>query len=160
MFRSKHHLPVSSLRSAELRGFSKAEPILCRYAIQEGMFMLFKNHRNAVTTFVLSTAALALPALLSAQPIRVGEDEARKAALQKTQPTYPPIARQMNLSGRVLLDVTVDTAGSVEKVDVVSGNPILAGSASQAAKQWKFQPFTADGKATEAVIRIGFDFSR
>ena len=122
--------------------------------------MSFKNRHFAFAGFVLSAVSLALPVLMSAQPLRVGEDEARKAAVQKTQPTYPPIARQMNLSGRVLLDITVDTNGSVEKVDIVSGNPILAGSASQAAKQWKFQPFTADGKNTEAIIRIGFDFSR
>jgi periplasmic protein TonB len=65
----------------------------------------------------------------------------------------------MNLSGKVLVDITVASDGSVEKVDVVSGNPILAGAAVTAGKRWKFNPFKVDGKATEAVVRVAFDFT-
>lgn len=99
-------------------------------------------------------------ASLFGQPVRIQDDEAKKAIVQKVQPAYPPIARQMNLSGRVLVDITVAADGSVEKVDVVSGNPILAGSAVSAAKHWKFNPFQVDGKTTEAIVRIAFDFSK
>jgi protein TonB len=114
------------------------------------------------TSVRLTAAALAAFCAGSAfaQPVRVQEDDAKKAALQKIQPTYPPIARQMNLAGRVLVDLTVAVDGTVEKVDVVSGNPILAGSATAAAKRWKFQPFQADGKPTDAVVRIAFDFNK
>jgi protein TonB len=94
------------------------------------------------------------------QPVRIQEDEAKKAAVQRAQPTYPPIARQLNLSGRVVVDLNVDPEGAVDKVDVVSGNPILATSAVTAAKRWKFQPFQLEGKPTEAVVRIAFDFSK
>jgi protein TonB len=97
---------------------------------------------------------------LFGQPIRVQDEDARKATIQRVEPAYSPIARQMNLTGRVLVDLTVNTDGSVEKTDVVSGNPILASSAVTAAKRWKFQPFQADGKPTEAVVRIRFDFNK
>lgn len=108
----------------------------------------------ACAAFLLFSAAS-----LFGQPVRIQDDEAKKAIVQKVQPTYPPIARQMNLSGRVMVDITVAADGSVEKVDVVSGNPILAGAAVSAGKRWKFNPFQVDGKATEAVVRIAFDFS-
>jgi protein TonB len=94
-----------------------------------------------------------------AQLIRVPEDQAKKAIISKVEPAYPPLARQMRLSGHVLLDMYVDETGSVEKADVVSGNPILGNAAVTAAKRWRFQPFQADGKATKAVVRVGFDFA-
>jgi protein TonB len=94
------------------------------------------------------------------QPVRIQDDEAKKAALQKVQPAYPAIARQLNLAGRVLVDLTVSPDGTVEKVDVVNGNPILANATIPAAKRWKFSPFQVDGKPTEAVVRVAFDFSK
>jgi protein TonB len=120
-----------------------------------------RAYPNKVTFILVSTiATLLLGKSLPAQPIRVQDEDARKAAIEKVQPTYSPIARQMNLTGRVLLDLTVNTDGSVEKADVVSGNPILSSSAVTAAKRWKFQPFQSDGKPTEAVVRIAFEFNK
>lgn len=126
------------------------------------MSNLYKNHPK-FSRFVL---ALAVPALAGffvqsalATVIRVPEAQARKAIVQKVQPSYPTLARQMGLSGHVVLDMYVDPSGNVEKANVVSGNPILGNAAVQAAKQWRFQPFEANGKATEAVIRVGFDFN-
>ena len=111
----------------------------------------------------LASAALFLASgsvSLFAQPVRIQDNEAQKAALQKVQPSYPAIARQLNLAGRVVVDLTVNAAGSVEKVDVVNGNPILANAAVPAAKRWKFTPFQVDGKPTEAVVRVAFDFNK
>jgi protein TonB len=92
--------------------------------------------------------------------IRVEESEAKKNIITKVEPDFPPIAKQMNLSGRVEVDLHVEETGKVDKVDAVSGNPILAGAAIAAAKRWKFQPFEAEGKPTKAVVRIAFSFVR
>jgi protein TonB len=92
--------------------------------------------------------------------VRVDESEAKKNIITKVEPEFPAIAKQMNLSGRVEVDIHVDEAGKVEKVDAVSGNPILAGAATNAAKHWKFQPFEADGKPTKVVVRVAFSFIR
>jgi len=90
--------------------------------------------------------------------IAVSEVEAKKAIIKKVTPNYPPIARQMKLSGRVELTVTIDEDGGVESAKIKNGNPILGGSAVMATKQWKFSPFTADGKASKATTVITFDF--
>ena len=96
---------------------------------------------------------------LMADPIRVADSEAMKSVLQKVRPEYPPIAKQLKLSGRVVVDLTVAEDGTVEKADVVAGNPILGNAAKNAGKNWKFTPFQADGKSSKAVIRINFDFA-
>jgi periplasmic protein TonB len=138
-----------------------------RYGLQVTNMSIFQDLQRTVKSDMKAFALPAALVLLSgavrplvAQPVRIQEEEAKKAAVAKVQPTYPAIARQMNLAGRVLVDLTVSTDGSVEKVDVVNGNPILANSAVPAAKRWKFQPFVIDGKPTEAVVRIAFDFSK
>ena len=97
---------------------------------------------------------------MNAEILRLTEDEARKSVVQKVQPTYPPIARQINLSGRVVLDLIVGEDGTVEKTDVISGNPVLSSAAAAAGKRWKFQPFQADGKPAKTIVRVNFDFSK
>jgi len=108
---------------------------------------------------VLLVSLVASPLSADAQ-IRLTEAEGRKAVVQRVEPDFPPIARQLNLSGRVEVDIYVDTTGRVEKVEPVSGNPILSNSAVAAAKRWKFQPVEADGKASAAVVRVAFNFVR
>jgi TonB family protein len=116
-----------------------------------------------VSLYLPWLAAALIGILLSqgafAEVVRITENQARKSVIRRVQPIYPAIACQMGLSGRVELDIYVDESGSVEKVNVISGNPILGGAAVSAAKQWKFQPFQNDGKVTKAVIRVGFDFT-
>jgi periplasmic protein TonB len=121
--------------------------------------MLIKHSLSRVlqTTVVLALMTCSLSRLGLAQ-IRVEESDAKKNIITKVEPEFPPIAKQMNLSGRVEVDLHVDETGKVEKVDAVSGNPILAGAAISASKRWKFQPFEADGKPTKAVVRIAFSF--
>ena len=41
----------------------------------------------------------------------------------------------------------VAESGAVEKVTIISGNPVLTRPSSEALKKWKFAPFTADGNS-------------
>ena len=91
--------------------------------------------------------------------MRVSETEARKAVVKKIEPEYPAMARQVRLSGQVQVDVIIDAAGNVEKVNVVRGNVLLSNSAANALKRWKFTPFTGGGaKPTRAIASLTFDF--
>jgi TonB family protein len=91
--------------------------------------------------------------------IRITEADARKAAISKANPEYPPMARQMRVAGPVVIEAEVGTDGGVEKVQPVSGNALLSAAAVGAVKKWKFTPFTAEGKPAKALIRMGFNFS-
>lgn len=109
---------------------------------------------------LLLAAAVICPGLRAEDLTRrVSEDEAKKAITTRTNPEYPAMARQMKLGGKVQVDAYIDPEGKVEKVQVVTGNPLLTSAAVNAVKHWKFSPFTADGKPTRAVAGFTFNFT-
>ncbi len=110
-------------------------------------------------TIVLASILLAGAAFADDTPMRVNDDTARQAVITKVAPEYPALAKQMRLTGHVVVEAIVDTQGNVEKTNVVSGNALLSSAAVAALKKWKFTPFNGpDGKPTKAVVAIGFDF--
>jgi TonB family protein len=72
--------------------------------------------------------------------LQVTEAQALKAVISKTEPVYPPMAKQMGVSGKVSVTAFVDTSGKVEKVEIVSGNVMLGKACVTAVEKWKFKP--------------------
>jgi TonB family protein len=105
---------------------------------------------SGLSMFVLAVGANA--------EIHVSPDDAMKAVVQKAAPEYPPMAKQMHISGRVEIAITIEPDGSVSEAKVQSGNALLTPAALGAIKKWKFTPFTENGTPTRAVTSIGFDF--
>jgi TonB family protein len=91
-------------------------------------------------------------------PKKVSKAEGLNAVTTKVAPDYPPIARQLKIEGAVELEAVVTESGVVEKVNIVSGNPVLTRPASDAIKKWKFAPFTSDGKAVKALVPVSLSF--
>jgi protein TonB len=112
-----------------------------------------------ITVGVLSILAISAVSGLAQEPKKISRPEAMAAAQSKVQPEYPAIARQLKVHGVAELEALVSEDGSVEKVNIVSGNPVLTKPAAEALKKWKFKPFTADGKPVKALASINFDFS-
>lgn len=110
----------------------------------------------------LATAVLAVMTLiLVVGPDRVGaqqnqnqNDEILRRAKSKVQPSYPDLAKKMNIAGTVKIEVVVAPNGSVKDARVVGGHPVLAGAALDAAKKWRFEP--APGEST-GVIDFKFE---
>jgi len=103
-------------------------------------------------------AALALPALAE-EPLKISRSAAMSAATAKPAPSYPPMAKQLRVEGEVEVKVVINEDGAVDEAATVSGNPILATAALDAAKQWKFTPFKSDaGKATKVQTTLSFAF--
>jgi TonB family protein len=90
--------------------------------------------------------------------IKLSDAEARKAATTKPAPVLNPMARQLKLSGRVELTVSIDEEGAVSDVHVDTGNPVLAACSVEAVKKWKFTPFLQDGKPVKATAALVFDY--
>lgn len=80
-------------------------------------------------------------------------------ATQKSNPVYPPMARNMRMTGVVKVDLVIDENGQVAEVQNTSGPAMLQRAAMDAIKKWKFKPFTRDGQATKAVGFVNFNFS-
>lgn len=66
---------------------------------------------------------------------------------------YPELARKINLSGSVKLLVTVAPNGSVKKLEVFGGSPVLAQSTESAVQKWKWQPASEE---TKEPVEVNF----
>jgi TonB family protein len=75
------------------------------------------------------------------------------------QPAYPEAAIQAHVQGDVRLELSFDTEGNVEKVSVISGDPLLAPAAVEAAKKWKFYPYLLGGVPAGAQTMISISFN-
>src|SRR5438445_5253941 len=78
--------------------------------------------------------------------------------LRKMQPVYPAQALAQHLEGSVVLQATVAEDGKVQDVTVLRGDPLLARAATDAVRQWQYEPFRADGKPIQKQTEITIDF--
>ena len=86
------------------------------------------------------------------------EDPANRL-VHRVDPLYPEAARAQHIEGPVVLEAQVLSDGSVGNIAVVEGDPLLAEAATQAVRQWKYQPYTVDGRPAERQERITVKFS-
>jgi protein TonB len=76
-----------------------------------------------------------------------------RKVLKKEPPAYPAIAKQMHLTGSVKLEATVASTGKVKEVKVLGGHPLLSQAAADAAKNWQYEPASAE---TVEMIQVNF----
>jgi TonB family protein len=106
------------------------------------------SHRNSAL-LLLSVSALA--AVLGLAVSNASAQEGKKTQDSKTQPVlrrvktrvepiYPELARHMNLSGVVKVELVIGPDGKVKSAKVLGGHPVLAAAALDASKRWVFEP--------------------
>jgi TonB family protein len=93
------------------------------------------------------------------QPIKVGGNLLRARLIRRVEPVYPEQAKSAQLSGNVVLQVTVDEEGAPSAVEVVSGLPLLAESAAAAVRQWRFSPTILNGEPVPVSGTVTLTFS-
>jgi TonB family protein len=108
--------------------------------------------RVAAIVALLTTGAVAVP-----QHVAAGEPETTRTATKKVTPDYPEIARKGRLEGTVKLSVVVTNEGKVQTVKVIGGHPVLVQAASNAARQWQFEPAA---KASNESLVFNFQYPR
>ena len=79
---------------------------------------------------------------LSASTISVKAQNAQspRELVYKVAPKYPPELKQNEIGGIVRLSISISPNGSVGKVSVIGGHPVLVDAATIAVKQWKYKP--------------------
>jgi len=70
------------------------------------------------------------------------------------EPEYPAVLKNGRFEGQVRLDATVLANGTVSKVEVRGGNPMLCQYAAQAVMHWKYAPGPA-----QTVEEVVFNFN-
>lgn len=69
--------------------------------------------------------------------------------IHRVEPIYPTLARQTGRSGKVELRAVIATDGSIQSLQVVSGDPIFYRSAMEAVQQWRYRPTVLNGQPVE-----------
>jgi TonB family protein len=91
--------------------------------------------------------------------IRVGGHVQQMKLRAKVQPVYPPEAKAQGLQGIVKLRATLDKDGNVAKLEVISGDPILAAASLEAVRQWQYETTLLNGEPVEVVTDIDVNFT-
>jgi len=107
--------------------------------------------RSGVWLAVLAITTGVGVARLGAQDVT---GEITRRAKSKVQPVYPELARKMNLTGTVKIEVVVAPNGTVKDAKIVGGHPVLAGAALDAVKKWRFEPAAVE---SSGVVDFKFE---
>lgn len=93
--------------------------------------------------------------------IEKASQQNRKAKLiYRVEPDYTPDAREKQITGTVVLGITVGHDGSVQNVQIKKALfPSLDESAVTAVRKWRFEPAMKDGQPASMYMVVEFYFS-
>ena len=83
-----------------------------------------------------------------------GQEEITRKAKSKVAPVYPELAKRMNLTGVVRVQLTVAANGSVKDAKLLGGHPVLAGAALDAVRKWRYEAGPAE---STGIVVFRFD---
>jgi protein TonB len=69
--------------------------------------------------------------------------------IHRVEPVYPVLPKQLGRSGRVELRAVIATDGTIQSLQVVSGDPLFYQSAMEAVRQWRYRPTVLNGEPVE-----------
>lgn len=78
--------------------------------------------------------------------------------VHRVQPEYPVLARQVRVQGTVVLRAIISREGAIEKVQVLSGHPMLVQAAIEAVRQWRYRPYVLNGEPVEVETEVTVKF--
>ncbi len=93
------------------------------------------------------------------QRIKIGGAVQQAKLVRQPHPVYPPLAKQARISGVVKLSAIISKDGTIQKLEVISGHPLLVPAALEAVKQWVYQPTLLNGEPVEVQTQIDVNFT-
>jgi TonB family protein len=97
--------------------------------------------------------------------VRFALDKDKKGAMKgpklvkQVTPVYPEDARKQGIEGAVILELTTDAEGRVQKAKVLRSIPALDQAAIDAVKQWVYEPMIIDGEPKPFVFTVTVKFA-
>lgn len=95
-------------------------------------------------------------AMSSIEPVNLTEAAARELLVQPVTPEYP--ARANGQKGNVVLQVLIGRDGTVQDAKFLQGSLLFAKPAIDATRQWKFKPYSMNGRpvSVQSLITLSF----
>lgn len=99
-----------------------------------------------------------VPKMKTPDRVRVSQGVVSGLKVRDVKPTYPAIAKTARVQGNVVLQAEISKDGAIEKLQVVSGPPLLIQAAVDAVKQWRYRPYILNGEpvAVETTVTVQF----
>lgn len=91
--------------------------------------------------------------------VRVSQGVIQGLLISKQPPIYPEEARTAHIQGTVLMAMEISREGSVCRLMLISGHPLLAPAAIDAVKQWKYRPYLLNGQPIEVETQAQVNFT-
>jgi TonB family protein len=113
---------------------------------------------NSSGLLAKSLPPAASPGLIDGRFVRLKPELAESLLADRVEPDYPDAARRAHIQGSVTLETLIGANGKVQEVTPVSGNPQLAEAAANAVRQWRYKPFTVDGKKVPIRTQVRVTF--
>src|SRR5437667_8934776 len=110
------------------------------------------THRRSVALLVLLWAAALIPAHSFAQ--QEEQPVGKRKVVNRIVPSYPQLARTMNLKGTVRIEAVVAPNGAVKSGSLKGGHPALVQAAENVIQKWRWAP---PPHATHEPIEFNFD---
>jgi len=92
----------------------------------------------------------------STKPVRQRISAGVQAAMliRRVEPVYPYLAIVTHREGRVELHAIISTDGSIQSLEVISGDALLIQSALAAVREWRYRPTILNGQPVEVDTHI------
>jgi len=74
--------------------------------------------------------------------------------IRRVEPAYPALGRQLRREGKVELHAVISTDGSIQSLEVISGDPLFIQSALAAVREWRYRPTILNGQPFEVDTHI------
>lgn len=134
--------------------FQRIADILCMENIGKTRKISDWMSGRFASRLVRFAALLSLGVLVLAAPsARAFSDPVRRTLLQRSNPEYPAMAKQLRIQGAVVLQIVIDPDGRVSDARLASGSDVLADAAKTAVKKWKYEP---SSESSIAFVRVVF----
>lgn len=84
----------------------------------------------------------------------------KPVVMRSFQPQYPPLAKQKNIEGTVILRFVVNKEGFVQDPEVYKAEPegVFEEAALTAISRYRFRPAIKDGEAVDCIVRLPISF--
>jgi TonB family protein len=146
--------PKPELIVVKTKPGSPGTPKLVQQPTAPALSVSTANNSDTSLVSIVSTNA-ARPVLGS---FRVSQGVSQGLVVKKVAPVYPATALQLRKQGPVELMATISKDGAVTRVQVLSGDLMLANAALEAVRQWKYRPYLLNGEPVEIETQITVNF--
>jgi TonB family protein len=153
-------LPVHAGDTVSKEVMEKTTQVVKEFDEHMTVFAMPAGTNEAVIQLLAPNAAAA-PADSPMPPsrIRIGGNVAATKLISQVRPVYPAEAKAQRVQGKVSLMAVIAKDGTVQSLEVVSGDPLLVPSALEAVKQWVYQPTLLNGQPVEVQTMIDVNYT-